>query len=103
LAFGKMLEMNMKEIAVSCVLALCAMAWLACVFVNLSIKLHYSIRKEGFFRSLFLKSLKFDYTSITEQMTPLDKKLYLLTFIGMFVLFLPGGYFVGTMLHRYLK
>jgi hypothetical protein len=93
----------MKEILIDSLSGMAATGWIGCVFVNLSLQLHYSVRKEGFFRRLFFASMKMDYTSVPEEMTPKDRRLYLLTFIGMFVLFLPGGYFVGSILNRFLK
>jgi len=95
--------MKMKEVWINSLLAIAAIGWIGCILVNLSLQLHYSVRTKGFLRRLFLTSMKMDYASIPEEMTPKDRRLYLLTFIGMFVLFLPSGYFIGSILHRFLK
>ena len=84
-------------------LAISALIWITCIFVNLSLRLHYSLRKEGFFERLFFTSLKLDYTSVTKVMDAKDRKLYLLTLVGFWLFFLPGGYFVGSLLHNYLN
>jgi hypothetical protein len=95
--------MKMNGLFFNILLAIAALCWIACIFVYLSIQLHYSTRKEGFAGRLFLSSLKLDYTSVTKEMTPRDRKLYILCFVGIWVLFLPGGYFIGSILHWYLN
>jgi len=93
----------MNEMLIDSCLAIAAIAWIVCILVNLSLQLHYSVRKEGFFSKLFFNCMKMDYTSVAEEMSAWDRRLYLLTLIGSFVLFLPGGYFIGSILHRFLK
>lgn len=93
----------MIELITNIVLMTCAIMWVSCILVNISIQHHYSVRKDGFLMRMLIGAFKFDYTSIADEMTPRDKKIYLLTFIGIFIFFLPGGYFVGSILHNYLK
>ena len=93
----------MDGIIIDSLLGLSAAAWLACVFVNLSIQLHYSVRSKGFLGGLFRNSLKGDYTSVADKMSSKDRMLYLLTLIGIVLFFLPGGHFIGTLVYAFLK
>jgi len=52
---------------------------------------------------MFFGSFKFDYTAGSEDMSRTDRLLYIFSFIGIFVFFMPGGYFVGSLLHDYLQ
>ncbi|PLY07718.1 MAG: hypothetical protein C0624_03430 [Desulfuromonas sp.] len=83
-------------------LALSAVTWVACILVNLSIQLRYISRADGFLFSLFVGSLKFDYTSITRRMSSRDAKLYLFSFMGVFLLFIPGADYIGSVVRKYL-
>jgi len=94
----------MKELIVNILLGLSVLVWLSCIVVHLSIQLHYSVHKEGFFGRFLLQqfTLKSNYFSIPKEMTPKDRTLFLFSFMGIFIFFLPGGYFLGSLLHRYL-
>ncbi len=92
----------MKQILINILLVLSALIWIACILIHLSLQLHYTRRQSGFLKKMFLGSLKFDYTAGSEDMSRKDRLLYKLSFVGMFVFFLPGGYFIGSLFHKYL-
>jgi len=93
----------MKPIIVNILLALSALLWIASMLIYLSLQLHYSRRQAGFLKKIFFGSFKFDYTAGSEDMSRTDRLLYIFSFIGIFVFFMPGGYFVGSLLHDYLQ
>jgi hypothetical protein len=93
----------MKETIVNILLALSTLIWVVCILVYLSLQLHYTRRQNGFLKKSFLGSLKLDYTAGSEDMSRLDKRLYIYSFIGMIVFFIPGGYFISSLLHKYLS
>jgi hypothetical protein len=92
----------MKETIVNILLALSALIWVSCILIYLSLQLHYTRRQSGFLKKMLLGSLKLDYTAGSEDMSRTDRRLYIFSFIGIFVFFLPGGYFIGFFLHKYL-
>jgi len=89
--------------SIQILLIISSVVWLGCVLVNLSIQPHYTVRKDDFLWKMFLRCLKMDYTSISEQMSPKDRRLYLLTFVGIFVFVFPPAYFLSSVFHRYLQ
>ena len=93
------MTINIIDIA----LAASAIVWVACILICLSMQLHYSRVKDGFLKRLLITSAKMDYTSIADEMTTRDKRIYLASFVGIFVFFLPGAYFLGSLLHDYLN
>jgi len=90
----------MNQLFINIVLFICAVICVTCICINISIYLYYVITKDGFLRRSFMT---FDYVSLTDEMTPRHRKLYLVTLIGMFIFFIPGGYFIGSILHKYLR
>ncbi len=93
----------MNSLYVYLLLVLSAVAWIACILINLTIVLHYSRRKEGFIQDLFLRSLRFDYVGVVDRMSERDKRLYILTFVGIIILFFPTGYFLGSLFHQFIN
>ena len=85
------------------ILAICSILWVMCLLANLSIHLHYLRKDGGHFGKSALSAMKFDYTSISEDMSKRDKKIYLLSFIGIIIFFFPGAYFIGSIIHENLK
>jgi hypothetical protein len=93
----------MKEMIINILLALSALLWIACILIYLSLQLHYTRQNAGFLKKSLFGSFKFDYTAGSEDMSRTDRHLYVFSFIGIFIFFLPGGYFIGSLLHKYLE